>query len=309
MRNGEITKSVSKLGLKVKAHSPELLIVAGIAGVVTSAVMACKATLKVEDVLIDAKVNIDTIHNCLEDEELIENGEYTKEDGRKDLALVYFQTGVKLAKIYGPAIAVGAVSLVSIIESNRILRKRNVALAAAYTTIDKGFRDYRARVVERFGEQVDKELRYNIRAKEFEEKTVDDKGKEKVKKTVHEVSGIDNYSTYARYFDASSPYWDKDPETNLTFLKIEQNYANDMLKARGYVFLNDIYRRLGIQETKAGQVVGWIYDKDNPTGDNYIDFGLCDHYREVVRDFVNGFENVIILDFNVDGTILDKISW
>ena len=61
---------------------------------------------------------------------------------------------------------------------------------------------------------------------------------------------------------------------------------------------------LGIPRTKAGQVVGWIFDKDNPIGDNYVDFGLLNTQNE---DFVNGYKRSVLLDFNVDGMILDRI--
>ena len=60
---------------------------------------------------------------------------------------------------------------------------------------------------------------------------------------------------------------------------------------------------LGIPKTKAGQVVGWVYDPEHPVGDNYVDFGLFDLDRERVRRFVNGDERNILLDFNVDGNI------
>ncbi|HQE50129.1 MAG TPA: DUF6353 family protein, partial [Fervidobacterium sp.] len=236
--------------------------------------------------------------------------QYTPEDAKKDLAIVYIQTGLKLAKLYAPAVALGTLSIASILASNNILRKRNVALAAAYATVDKTFKEYRNRVLERFGEQVDKELRYNIKAKKIEKIVVGEDGKEKKVKETIQVAEIPGYSDYAKFFDPSSPAWEKNAEYNLMFLKAEQNYANDRLKARGYLFLNEVYERLGIPPTKAGQIVGWIYDPDNPNhnGDNYVDFGLYNIHKEKTRDFVNGYEEVILLDFNVDGPILDRLT-
>lgn len=309
MKKAEITntvmKTVNKVGFGLKKHSPEILVAAGIAGTAVSAVLACKATLKVNDILEETKENLEKIHTCSEDEELAK--EYSPEDAKKDTTIVYVQTGVKLAKLYAPAVVLGALSITSILASNNILRKRYAGAAAAYAATDKLFKDYRSRVVDRFGEQVDHELRYNIKAKEIEEKVVDAKGKEKtVKKTV-EVSSINEVSDFARYFDKSSPYWNESPDANLMFLRSEQNYANDILKIKGFVTLNDVYERLGIPTTKAGMVVGWTYDKDNPDGDNYIDFGLYETNRESVRNFVNGYENVVLLDFNVDGNIYNKM--
>jgi len=311
MKKAEIMKAVSgafyKIGFKLKKHSPEILVVAGVVGTVASAVMACKATTKISTILEKTKEDVDKIHDCLGDESLAD--EYTQEDGKKDLAIVYVQTGVKLAKLYAPAVILGALSITGILASNNILRKRNVALAAAYATVDKGFKDYRRRVVERFGEEIDKELKYNIKAKKIEETVIDpETGKEKmVKKTVNVVEP-DFGSEYARFFDVGCTGWEKDSEYNLMFLRAEQNYANDRLKARGYLFLNEVYERLGIPPTKAGQVVGWVYNPDNPVGDNYVDFGIYDINKQKAREFVNGYERSILLDFNVDGNIWDLMK-
>lgn len=309
-----MTRSFNKLGIQIKKHSPEILVVAGVVGTVTSTVMACRATTKVNDVLDESKVDLEKIHSAAE---RLENGEellcndgskYTEEQNKKDLAIVYTQSAIKVAKLYAPSVILGALSITAILSSNNILRKRNVALAAAYTAVDKSFKEYRGRVVERFGKEMDRELRYNIKAKEFEETVTDEKtGKEKkVKKTV-EVVGVDGYSDYSKFFDEGCAGWSKDPEQNLFFLKRQQDYANEVLKVKGYLFLNDVYEMLGIPRTKAGQVVGWIYDEKNPVGDNVVDFGIYDGHRKTNRDFVNGYERTILLDFNVDGNILDLI--
>lgn len=301
----KITVTVNKIGFKLKKHSPEILIAAGIVGTVASAVMACKATTKIKDILDDTKEQLNIIHKCAKDEEMAEK--YTQEDAKKDTAIVCIQTGVKLAKLYAPSVILGSLSLAGIVASNNILRKRNVALAAAYATVDKSFKDYRMRVVERFGEEIDRELRHNIKAQTFEETITDEDGNEKtVEKTV-DIVGIDGYSDYARFFDESCDAWEKDSEYNLMTLRAQQQYANNLLQAKGHLFLNEVYDMLGIPRTKAGQIVGWIYDENNPVGDNYVDFGIYDVNREKNRDFVNGYERSILLDFNVDGNILDLL--
>lgn len=111
-------------------------------------------------------------------------------------------------------------------------------------------------------------------------------------------------SPYARWFDDKSIAWSKDPENNKFFLLRQQDYANEKLKMRGYLFLNDIYDMLGIPRSKAGQVVGWIYDPTDATRDSYVDFGIFNIRN---RDFVNEYEGCLLLDFNVDGPILDRI--
>lgn len=297
------SRTMHKVGFKIKKASPEILVVAGIVGVVTSTVMACRATTKAGDIVTSHNDDMDKIHQASE----MENVDYTPEDAKKDTVIVYTQTAVKFIKLYGPSVLIGIASIACIVGSHNILRKRNVALAAAYAAVDKGFKEYRGRVVERFGEELDKELRYNIKAKEFEETIVDSKGKEKqVKKTVS-VADPNGYSDYARIFDESCKGWSKDPEYNLLFLKQQQNWANECLQTRRHLFLNEVYDMLGIPRTKAGACVGWIYDEDHPVGDNFVDFGIYNLSIEKARDFVNGYERSIVLDFNVDGPILDMI--
>ena len=310
MKVKEIINSVSynahRIGFKIKKASPEIMVVAGVVGVVTSTVMACKATTKVNDILEETRKQVDDVHNVL-DSDVISEDEYNNDDAKKDLAIIYTQTGVKLIKLYAPSVIVGALSITGILASHKILKKRNVALTAAYATIDRSFKEYRGRVVERFGKELDRELRYNIKAQEIEEKTVDKDGNETIEKKTISVVDPNMYSDYARIFDNGSMGWTKDPEYNLMFLKLQQNQANDRLRAQGYLFLNDVYDMLGIPRTKAGQIVGWVYDEDNPVGDNFVDFGIYDIYNEKACDFVNGRERSIVLDFNVDGNILDMI--
>lgn len=302
-----LTRTFNRTGLKIKKHSPEILLATGTVGVVVSGVMACKATLKVNEILDESKQQIDTIHSVAADPNMAEK--YTAEDSKKDLAIVYTQTAVKMIKLYGPSVGLGVVSLGCMIGSNRILSKRNVALAAAYTAVDKSFKEYRGRVIERFGKQLDKELRYNIKAKEIEEVSKDENGHEVVKKEVVDVIEDDpnTYSPYSIVFDDGNEGWDPDPERTKFFLIQQQNWANERLKAKGHLFLNEVYDMLGARRTKAGAQVGWVYDEKNVVGDNYVDFGIFDTRRSKARDFVNGYEKVIVLDFNVDGYILDLI--
>ncbi len=305
--NLNISKYFYKAGFQLKKHSPEILVVTGAIGVVTSAVMACKATRKIDDILDETKKAVDAIHECSTNENF--KDEYSEEDAKKDLVITYSRAAINFAKLYGPSVALGALSLGCIFASNNILRKRGIAIAAAYTAVDTTFKEYRKRVVERFGEEVDRELKYNLKAKKVTEKVVDEETGEtkKVKKTEYTAEDPNGYSDYARFFDEYCNGWEKDPEYNLMFLRTQQSYANDLLKSRGHLFLNEVYDMLGIPRTKAGQVVGWVYNEDNPVGDNFVDFGIYDINRETNRDFVNGYERSILLDFNVDGNIWDLI--
>lgn len=298
------TRLLSSTQYQVKKHSPEILMVAGIAGTIVGTVLACKATTKVSEIIEEKNKNIEDVHTYLEDN----TKEYTEEDSKKDLTIIYAQTGVKLFKLYAPAIGVMALSFASIITGHKVLKKRNIAIAAAYAAIDKGFKQYRKNVIKEFGEGVDQQMRFGLKSKEIKKK---DKDGKTVKETEYyidpDANPLDNISEYARFFDAASSNFAKDPEYNMMFLRRQQDYANEMLKSRGHLFLNEVYDLLDIPRSKAGQVVGWVYDKNgNTKGDNYVDFGL---YRndQGTRRFVNGLEYNILLDFNVDGVIYDII--
>lgn len=298
-----VNAKTRKIGIKLKKHSPEILLAAGLGGAVISAVMACKATTKVSTIMEESKNNLDAIHKCSENKEIADT--YSVEDTKKDTTIVYVQTGMKLAKLYAPAIAVGIVSATSILAANNIMRKRNVALTAALTTTDQAFKEYRSRVVDKFGEQVDKELKYDIKAKKFEETVTDpETGKEKKSKNTVSIANPGS-SEYARFFDETCKGYERETQYNLMFLRAQQQFANDKLVADGFLFLNDVYDMLGIDKTSTGQLVGWKYDElNNEVGDNYVDFGIMETNRETED---GSYEPVILLDFNVDGEILHLI--
>lgn len=287
-----ISRTVAHNALLAQRSSPKTLFVAGIVGMVGSTVLACRATLKMDTVVDEAKDKLGMAKGLVHDE-------YSEKDRQRDISLIYFQSGVKIVRLYGPAVIVGGLSIAALTKSHNILTQRNTALMAAYAALEKGFNEYRARVIEKYGEEQDRYFRYGTEDVEIEEK-----GKSK---TVTRVASGDP-SIYARFFDGYSTSWGKDPEVNLIFIKAQQNHVNDLLKARGHVFLNEVYDRLGLERSKAGAVVGWILSSDGST-DNFIDFGVFDDIKnDRARDFVNGREGAILLDFNVDGVIYDKID-
>lgn len=296
---------MSTLILKGKKYSPELLLAAGVITGISATVVACKATLHADEILDTHAENMEKIKKA----EVIETNDEEKgvevaiENSKKDKAIVYGRTVGSFIRLYAPAVGLGALSLACFLSSYGIMRKRNIALTAAYTALDGFVKKYRGRVREEMGEDMDRHFAYGTekRTREYEE--TDGKGKV-VKKTADDEVITDAImpSDYAKWFDESSPCWEKSAATNLAFLKAQENSFNELLHAKGYVFLNDVYRALGIRETAAGQLVGWI----DGNGDNYIDFGIYDCNR-IAKDFVNGWEKSILLDFNVDGVIYDKI--
>ena len=298
-----LSRSFKIFGLKCKKNAPTIMVVGGVVGVVTGAVMACKATTKLQPVLEEQKAKIVDIH------ERMDNQELNDKQAKKELTVAYGNTAFKVAKLYAPAVAVGTLSIASILGSHHIMSQRNTAISAAYMAVDQGFKAYRKNVQERFGKAVDQELKYGIKPVEINTVDVNENGQE-VQGTKKINVSLEQNSPYAKFFDELSPYYQKDAELNLFFLQQQERNANQKLQVDGFLFLNDVYESLGIPKTKAGQLVGWVYDKDNPVGDNYVDFGIFDTHRpypESRRAFVNGYEKAILLDFNVDGNIFELL--
>lgn len=299
----KMTRKIGKMGLFCKKHAPEAMIFVGVAGIITSTILACRATTKASKIKEDFNNKVKEMHEVAEKKP----AEYTKEDLKQDTVLIYTQTVMKYIKLYAPAAALGFLSLGLMIASNHILRKRNIALAAAYTALDQGFKDYRKKIIDRFGEDLDKELRYNIKTKTIEKKIINENGEEEI--ISETITSIDPNmpSIYAKVYDDGNIGWTDDSEYNLLFLRKQQDYANEKLRSKGYLFLNEVYDMLGFPRTKYGQIVGWIFDEGCPVGDNYVDFGIYNYDDPKKRDFINGREKSIVLDFNVDGNILDMI--
>lgn len=289
---GVVTQKLARSTLLAQKSSPEVLLAVGIAGMVGTTVLACRATLKMDTVLHEAKEKLDTAKT-------LQHDDYSDRDRSKDISLIYYQTGVKVVRAYAPAIILGGLSIYALTTSHSIMTKRTVALTAAYGALEKGFSEYRGRVIEKYGEDEDRNLRYGSQQIEIQDPNT---GKKKMVTRV----GNDEPSIYSKFFDMSAPSWSRDPSVNLLFLQCQQNYANDKLNARGHLFLNEVYEMLGMEHTTPGAIVGWLRSTDGST-DNYVDFGVFSGKTSQARDFVNGYEGAILLDFNVDGVIYDKI--
>lgn len=277
--------------LLAERSSPNILFAAGIVGVVGGTVLACRATLKMDEVLSDSKRKLDLAKT-------LEHDEYSENDRNRDVNLIRFQTTVKIAKTYAPSVAVLGLSIAALTKSHVMLTQRVGALTAAYAVLDRGFKEYRARVVDKYGEEEDRKLLYGVKTVEIEQEG------SKKPKTI-DIPG--NPSIYARFFDEYSNSWDKDPQVNRFFLDAQQQWANNLLHSRGHIFLNEVYDMIGVPRSKEGAVVGWIFTEDGST-DNYVDFGVFEGKTQTMRSFVNGTEGSILLDFNVDGVIYDKID-
>lgn len=305
----KVPSKLKPLARKISNKSPELLLVgAGVTGALALG-LACKETVSAMDILDEHKKTLEEIEEVhrMEESGEIETGTYPEATYKKDIMVAYSHTGVKLAKNYTPTALCTAVTVALVLSSYNIMKKRNVALTMAYAGLHEAYTTYRKRVIEDLGKEKDMEYRFG---KHTETVTEEKRGRGgKIKEVEKEIDVIDapnsnDYSVYARFFDESCVGWTKYPEYNLQFLKSTQKYANQKLRTQGYLFLNDVYEALGMPKTVAGQMVGWL---DKGDGDGFVDFGI---YTGTERSaaFVNCYERSILLDFNVDGVIIDKVG-
>lgn len=303
-------------------HKPEIKIVTGLVLVIGGTVAAVVATTKAPKVVEETKERLDVVHERMEDTKMAEEegvavvreakgndvSVYPKKENQRALAKVYAVAGLELAKLYAPTIISTTLGTALILSGMKDQKDRNLAVALAYTAEHNAFKKYRDGVVERFGKEIDEELNLGIKEEAIVEDVVDENGEvHKVEKKV-KVAPADPTlpSPYARYFDELSSHYENNHEYNLYYLKAQEAWANNLFHAQGYLTLNDVYEQLDIPKTRSGYEIGWIDDKDPNKPIKNISFGIYDGRRSS-REFVNGYEKFILLDFNVDGYIRDKL--
>lgn len=294
-----VSRSVGRTMLKTQKNAPSILFVSGVVGVVATAVLTAKATLRVEEVLDDAQAKKEKFALARDNESAMTDGRtYDEKDYEHDMFVLSVQTAGRLGKLYGPAIAVGVLSIAALTKSHNMLNRRNAAVAAAYAAVEKSYSDYRRRVVDELGENKDREFRYGVEESTEVEETTN--GPKKVKKKgPKETNGV-----ASRFFGPENPNWVNVPEHNLLFLRNIQGWANDRLRVQGHLFLNDVFDDLGMDRTGPGSEIGWLYGEDVR-----VDFGVwADNNLDKFHDFATGREDCILLEFNVQpGTINKKI--
>lgn len=304
---GKGAAHLTKVGFELKKHGPDIGTVGGVIGVAAGMVLVGIASTKVKDILEEHNAQMHEVHERSDAIKDLpeEKRQPAEKDIKRETTHVYFHTGREMFRLYAPAVAVTAVSLTAILVSHNVLKKRNMGLAAAYAAVDQGFRQYRSRVVERFGEEVDRQILHGSTMEEVSEKVEDENGKKRTVKSKVEVVDPNTESMYMKYFTKTNPNWDRDVDFLLNyFFPAQQRYATDKLKAVGHLTLNEAYEMLGFQHNKAGMVCGWIYDLKNPNGDNRVIFDVREVY---LRNEDGILEKAFAIDFNVDGNIYDRM--
>lgn len=286
MNLGIVTRLAGRAGLVLSKHAPTILTAAGTVGFIGTTVLASKATLKVEETLAEETALLVKVHEAHED------GKLTDKDATRDKVILYTRMTTKLAKLYAPALILGAASIASLITGHGIMLKRNASLAAAYAAVDQAFKTYKKKVEAKFG----KDAVLDALISNTEDELTRNEA------TLEAIAAVDNVSPYGVIFDEDNINWSADEDLSMLHLRCQEQYANDILQTRGHIFLNEVYKMLGFPHTPAGAVTGWV--KGN--GDDFVSFNIHDGIFEG-EDKNGRTVTKWALDFNVDGVMYDKI--
>jgi hypothetical protein len=296
------TRALGMTVLKGKKNSPHIFFGLGLLGAIGSVILACRATLDLEETLDEVRADIEEA-NAKANEEIIDHFAHgndqaitpevidrSERERYKEVSVITVKGVVAVGKLYGPSVILGGISVACLAGSHVQMTRRNAALAAAFTSLTKAYDDYRARVRAEIGEEKELDIYRGIETVEI----TNEKGKKELVRAVNP----DGRSIYSKCFDEYNENWKNHPEFNRTFLTMQEKWANQKLLRNGYLFLNDVYQMLGFPETSLGQVTGWIANSE--VGDGFVDFGMFDAHN---TRFMNALEPSIWLDFNVDGEI------
>jgi len=286
MNLGVVTRLAGSAGLMLSKHAPTILTAAGTAGFIGTTILASKATLKVEETIAEEAALLVKVH------EAHDAGKLEDKDALHDKVILYTRMTTKLAKLYAPALILGAASIVSLATGHGIMLKRNASLAAAYAAVDQAFKTYKKKVESKFGKDAVIDALVSTAEEDLTKNEL----------TMEAIAAVDGVSPYGVIFDETNNNWSADEDLSMLHLKCQQQYANDILQTRGHIFLNEVYKMLGFPHTPAGAVTGWV--KGN--GDDFIDFNIFEGTFEG-EDEKGRTVTKWALDFNVDGVMYDKI--
>ena len=286
MNLGIVTRLAGRAGLVLSKHAPTILTAAGTAGFIGTTILASKATLKVEETVAEETALLVKVH------EAHDAGKLEDKDALHDKVILYTRMTTKLAKLYAPALILGAASIVSLATGHGIMLKRNASLAAAYAAVDQAFKTYKKKIESKFGKEAVLDA---LVSTPQEDLTKDEM-------TLEAVTAVDGVSPYGVIFDEDNVNWSADEDLAKLHLDCQQQYANDILQTRGHIFLNEVYKMLGFPHTPAGAVTGWVKGQ----GDDFVDFNIFDGMFEG-EDKNGRTVTKWALDFNVDGVMYDKI--
>lgn len=283
-----VSKTLAKVKFFGSKNAPELLLIGGIVGIVISEIGIGIAATKVEPINKKAKKNLNKIH--MKADVVIDGEQVTgvvidpEFNEKKEITKVYAQTSLAYVKLFGPFVLTTVASFAAICKSHSIMRDRNIQLAAAYTILDRSFREYRKRVSDKFGEEEEYKIRHNVQ--DTISTTIDEDGNE-VTTVVGQTGMWANDEMFGFFFTEGCYGWSKNPMYNRDFIQGRERWWKTILDVNEFVTVNDIRKDFGKKPTKAGAMWGWKKEKNGTEPTAIIDFGLFDK-TPLNKSFMDG---------------------
>lgn len=320
--------SMNNFKIKTKgflnAHKTDIACYGGCAMILAGTVLACKATLKVNAEAEEDAKKADEIRAKYKLTKKTKGGKKHVDKTNRELVELNKQGSRLLLKhnlscigrycrhySLAAALEIAGIGLnIYAHGSEKSERIRMTGLAAGYLATLKKFRDkYR----EEHGEEAEKKFYYGVQ--EETKETVDEKGKKKEEKIDVIRKDID-ISDFAKFFgvdysEAATGY----PEADIYFLKGIEQAATRKLHKDHWLTLNELYKMLELRDAcgqrygvKGGNNIGWVYDKNDPDG-NIVDLGIFNAKKTENVDYVNGYNDVILIEPNVNCLDLANAMW
>lgn len=293
-----MSRLVGKTKLSLIKNAPTLSIGAGVVGLLGAVYLSGKAAIKTQDILAEHREEMKQEDEAYQEVIVTRKDnpeaypEITEQTHNTAKLSISMQTGVKVLKAYGPTLAIAGLSIASIIYGRNIFQKRLTSLAAALQITTATLERYRTAVAEETGEEKEAEIYKSATQKHLERMANQIDSLEEFDAARSKVSR----TAFARWFDQTNSLWTNQPGENRFLIANSQNYFNDLLRRRGYVFLNEVYTHLGFQPVPEGQTMGWIHNSDHP--DTVIDFDVFNSQSSESRAFVNDLTPNVLLDFH-----------
>lgn len=303
----KVSLKMGRTGLKIRKYGPEIALATGVAGVIGTVVLACKETLKADEVLDRHNDRLNRLQKAVEIVESGEDEEYDERDVKRDKFVIYCKFGGELLRLYAPAIILGTTSIGLILWSHGIMKGRYLGAVAAYNAVNEAFNTYRERVRNEAGAETDRHYMFGTERDEVTGSVIDENGKRKKKDDYVEV--IPNNIKKSEYTRVWGPgetrAFMQNNDNCRAFLIGQQEIANCILNTKGHLFFNEVLDMLGYPQTDIGAITGWVKGANGKDG--YVDFGVLDLHRPDIQEWIDNKTKTITLDFNVDGPILGLI--
>lgn len=295
-----LSRFMGRVRLSMRNHSPQIMFIGGTIAMGAAIVEAFKARPKYDEVIEEYHQMAAKQKRAAEIADDQEDGDeiYPAERRLGDKIHDGLVTGMKLAVVFGKVIAFGGIALGCFFGYGRIYRGWFVASAAVAEGATRKLKALEAATVAEVGKDKMQDIKDRMFKEEAEKRySVDEDGERIIK----DADVPTDHPSFLKWFDEANKdnFKKGDPDANLNYLLNKLELLNIRLHAKGYLMANDVFQELKMQKTTWGQIYGILAENEDGTK-NYLDFGLYDGKDPAARNFVNGYEDVFLLNFNFD---------